>query len=281
LKTHPVKGAQGYQCLIVDGTGARFQEHGGQAGLRWVNTYQGEIRLVLAGKSPSGPFKVVGRWANESWQAIAREVYRRIDPRDIQVLITDGEVGIEEAFIRPWMRHQRCTTHALRDFSYLMYSDGALKAVQGPYQKMMNEIPVFQYARKDVMEYLKSSDHGEIEQAVKMSRKSLVDLKESLERKGYWRTAKYLSNLTEPVLTFLKEWLDGGDVIPMTSNIVENRFSLVKNRIRSIGRRWSDEGLLRWLDLAVHKLFPGYDWEQLWKKIMPAGNVSCQVVGAC
>jgi len=54
---------------------------------------------------------------------------------------------------------------------------------------------------------------------------------------------------------------------------------LIKNRIARIGRRWSEPGLKRWLDLAIYKLFPGYDWNELWKTLLPlTGNLSCEIV---
>ena len=52
-----------------------------------------------------------------------------------------------------------------------------------------------------------------------------------------------------------------------TSNIIEGKISLFKNRIKSIGKRWSETGLLRWLAIAVRKLLPEYDWNTLWDNI--------------
>jgi hypothetical protein len=85
--------------------------------------------------------------------------------------------------------------------------------------------------------------------------------------------------LSEPLLTFLKQWLETSEQSPATSNIAESRFSLIKNRIARIGRRWSEPGLQRWIDLVIHKLFPGYDWDILWQKLLPeTGNLTCEIV---
>jgi hypothetical protein len=36
---------------------------------------------------------------------------------------------------------------------------------------------------------------------------------------------------------------------------------------------------MRWLDLAIHKIFPGYDWNKLWEKLLPAPtNMTCEIV---
>ena len=39
-----------------------------------------------------------------------------------------------------------------------------------------------------------------------------------------------------PVTTFLKHWLDNGEVIPLTTNAIESAFSRVNNRIKRVGR---------------------------------------------
>ena len=41
-------------------------------------------------------------------------------------------------------------------------------------------------------------------------------------------------------------------------------FSQVKNRIKRIGKRWSDNGLQRWLMVVIQKIFTPENWSQLW-----------------
>ena len=277
LRIHPVKDAKGYEYLVVDATGAKFQEPFRQDGILHVNTYSGEIRAVYAGKTPKGPYKVIGRWTNrQSWEEIAVEVYKRITPEYVKFLISDGGPGIEEAFLKSHMKHQRCSVHAWREFKIFLYQDGIKKKKQEKYHEVFNNIPVFRYANKEVIESLQPEDAPEIKKVISESRKQLLELQNILQSKGYNKASVYIGNLIEPLLTFLREWIKSGESPPATSNIAENRFSLIKNRIARIGRRWSESGLLRWFDLAVHKIFPGYDWNKLMERITPlSGNITC------
>jgi hypothetical protein len=57
----------------------------------------------------------------------------------------------------------------------------------------------------------------------------------------------------------MKEWP------PLTTNQCEYGFSRVVNRIKHAGRRWSDQGLLNWLTMAVRKIFEPANWNSLWR----------------
>ena len=143
---------------------------------------------------------------------------------------------------------------------------------------MLNGVPVFEYAKQEVMESLSAEDRPEIRKVIRTSKEQLDELIRILSRKGYQQTAVYISRLSKPLLTFLEEWVNTGEWGPATSNIAENRFSLFKNRIARIGKRWSESGLKRFFDLTVHKLFPGYEWNDLIGKILPSsGNITCMI----
>jgi hypothetical protein len=278
VEVHPENKAAGYRYLVVDGTGARFQKRTGRKPKK-VASYGGEVRMVYASKGVGEPFVVIGRWTNSSWKSIARTVYRRIDATSIRVVISDGGVGIEEAFVQKHMEHQRCSVHAWRDLKSLLYQDGVKKAGQREFQEFFRRIAVFDYAQKKTMESLKAEDCPRVQSAIQDSEKQLRELEQLLKEKGYHKTATYIANLSQPLLTFLRQWLATGEAEPSTSNVAENRFSLIKNRFQRIGRRWSESGLKRWIDIAIHKMFPGYDWNKLWEKLLPvAGNLTCEIV---
>lgn len=94
------------------------------------------------------------------------------------------------------------------------------------------------------------------------------DLIQILNQEHYPKTHAYLKNLSNNISLFLDWWLEKGEWIPCTSNLIENRFSQVKNRIKRIGRKWSDEGLVKWLLVVVKKLFAPDDWDLLWKQFL-------------
>jgi hypothetical protein len=279
VEIHPEQQAKGYRYLVVDGTGAKFQVPHFVKGRRKVETYRGDLKAVYASKGVGEPFEIIGRWTNTSWRDISKVVYQRIQSSDIRILISDGEGGIEEAFLLPHMRHQRCSVHAWKQLRMFLFKDGVKKNQQTMFHAAMKNVPVFAYNQKK-MESLKDRDAKEVKRAVEVSERQLLDLRDLLEKKGYHSTASYVAGLSSTLLTFLNEWLQTSQCCPATSNIAENRFSLVKNRIARVGRRWSEPGLKRWLDLAIHKTFPGYDWNKLWEKLLPVtSNISCEIVG--
>ena len=71
-------------------------------------------------------------------------------------------------------------------------------------------------------------------------------------------------NLIQPVSTFLSWWLNKNEAIPLNTNAIESAFSQVNNRIKRIGRRWSDKGLLNWLKVVFYKIFKPELWNLQW-----------------
>lgn len=83
-----------------------------------------------------------------------------------------------------------------------------------------------------------------------------------------WKQAPLIESLSRNVATFFSWWLEYKTWIPLNTNAIESAFSLVKNRIPSIGRGWIDKGLLNWLQVAVNKVFHPEIWQQLWSRYM-------------
>ena len=54
----------------------------------------------------------------------------------------------------------------------------------------------------------------------------------------------------------------------MTTNAIESTFSRIVNRVKHVGRRWSDEGLLNWLMIAFRKIYKPALWDELWRKYL-------------
>ncbi len=226
-EVHSDQKAEGYRYVVVDGTGARFQQCRGNV-CRRVETYCGYVRMVHASQGVGKPFEVIGRWTNTPWTAIAKQVYERIDPTDVQVLISDGKPGIEEAFLQTHMKHQRCRVRVWKDLRQFLYQDGVKKAGQTEIYVFLHTVPVFTYATIQKLETLKSKDSTGVQHHITTSKKQLLELQQVLKDKGYHKTATYIANLSEPLLTFLNRWVDTGEADPATSNIAENRFSMIK-----------------------------------------------------
>jgi hypothetical protein len=252
-----------FRYLMVDGTGARFQnrENAGEPAF-----YEGEIRFAFAAVNECTPFELVGMWVNTEWKECAKELYSRMSTERLEVLISDGGPGIEDAFVLPGMRSQRCQWHGKRDLSFILYADGAKKAQQKEIMAAFDSIPLAGLQKKEI-EALRNEDTENLKNLRQKTLHSFCDLFYFLKRKGYHKAAVYISNLAKPFVAFIDQFLETGNIIHTTSNIIEGKISLLKNRIKSIGKRWSEDGLLRWLAIAVRKLLPEYNWNTLWDNI--------------
>jgi len=252
-----------FRYLMVDGTGARFQN---RSDTEKDAFYVGEIRFAFASTGESNPFELVGMWVEKSWQQCASELYSRMCTDRLEVLICDGGPGIEEAFRRPAMRIQRCQWHGKRDLSFILYQDGVKKLQQEEVMQRYADIPLVGW-NKEKIETLKNTDTEELQTLQNKTRLAFCDLYFFLESKGYTNASVYLKNLAKPFVNFIDHLIETGKIIPATSNVIEGKISLFKNRIRSIGKRWSEEGLMRWLSIAVKKILPEFNWESLWDSI--------------
>jgi hypothetical protein len=262
-----------FRYVMVDGTGARFQN---RSDIEKDAFYEGEIRFAFASTGEYKPFELVGMWVQKSWQECAEELYGRMSIDKLEVLICDGGPGIEDAFMRSGMRVQRCQWHGKRDLSFILYQDGVKKAQQDEVMHRYADIPLVGW-NKEMIETLKDKDVEELQILKNKTNVAFCDLYFFLVSKGYHNAAVYLRNLAKPFVSFISYLTETGKSIPATSNIIEGKISLFKNRIRSIGKRWSEQGLMRWLSIAVRKILPEFDWESLWDDI--TGNpLSVQIM---
>ncbi len=252
-----------FRYLMVDGTGARFQN---RHGIDAPSFYDGELRLAFAAVKEGSPFELVGMWVNKEWSDCAKELYSRMNTDRLEVLICDGGPGIEEAFLLPGMRLQRCQWHGKRDLSFILYADGAKKAQQEEIMAAFDSIPLAGWHKEEI-ENLRAQDGEQLATLRQKTLRSFCDLHFFLQSKGYHKAAVYVGNLAKPFVSFIDHLLETGKIIPTTSNIIEGKISLFKNRIKSIGKRWSEAGLLRWLAIAVRKLLPEFKWDTLWDGI--------------
>ena len=246
-----------FRFLLADGTKVHLQGPAGK------DLGQVEMRWVMASSgSPSG-FEPVGFWLDTEWAEIRKELESRLDYQKLEVLFCDGGPGIEENLLHPGMKPQRCEWHAKRDFPYLLYADGFKKAEQTALLDKLQAIPVMNVTQTK-LEALRAEDRAVVEQIVEKTQQGFEQLLQALDPQRYPHTRTYIENLIEPVTTFLHWWLEKGELIPFTTNAIENAFSRVNNRIKRVGRRWSEKGLLNWLKVTFYKIFKPELWTTLW-----------------
>jgi len=246
-----------FRFLVVDGTKVHLQGPLGK------DLGQVEMRWALASLGSLSQFEPVGFWIDTDWGQIRKELEGRVDYPKLEVLFCDGGPGIEENLLHPGMKAQRCQWHGKREFPYFLYADGFKKAEQQSLVEKLRSIPVMTLIQKD-LEKLRPQDRPLVEQMVDKTQQGFNQLLQALDPQRYPRTRTYIKNLMEPVTTFLKHWLENGEVIPLTTNAIENAFSQVNNRIKRVGKRWSEAGLLNWLKVTFYKIFKPELWTKLW-----------------
>ena len=251
-----------FRYLLVDGTKVHLPGAGAQ------DLGKVEMRWALASLGSLSGFEPVGFWIDKDWAKIRKDLQDRLDYEKLEVLFSDGGPGIEDNLLRAGMKPQRCEWHAERDFPYLLYADGFKKAEQKPLIEKLRSIPVMNVTQAK-LEKLRPQDRPLVEQIVEKTQQGFEQLLEALDPQHYPKTHTYIENLVKPVTTFLSWWLEKGELIPFTTNAIENAFSRVSNRIKRVGRRWSEAGLLNWLKMTFYKIFKPELWGQLWQNDFP------------
>ena len=110
----------------------------------------------------------------------------------------------------------------------------------------MEFIPAFHLSKK-YLEHLSDEDLPRVRKMAEKTKQGFQELVEMLDPKKYPKTRVYIENLSHSIGTFFDWWLETGNWIPLNTNAIESGFSRVKNRVWSVGKRWSENGLLNWL----------------------------------
>lgn len=250
-----------YRFLMVDGTEVRLQGTGG------IDLGKKEMRWALASLGPGKPFEPVGFWIDRKWDEIRKELEDRLDYSKLEVLFSDGGPGIEQNLLAEGMRHQRCLWHGKRDFPFILYMEGLKKAEQQPFKSLFGNIPIFDFT-KERLEKISPADYGKIQALIQQTKEGFEKLINEVDAGKYPKARAYLINLYNHTMTFLDYWLETKQWIPLNINAIESAFSRIANRIKRVGKRWSDKGLIAWLMLAFRKIFKPDLWDQLWKQYL-------------
>jgi hypothetical protein len=250
-----------FRFLMVDGTKVHLQ------GSKGKDLGQVEMRWALASVGPGKPFEPVGFWIGKGWATIRQDLEKRLAYQKIEVLFSDGGPGVEENLMASGMRLQRCLWHGKRDFPFILYQEGLKKTQQEPFKDLLKAIPAFGLTDPR-LEQIDSQDYSQVKKLAQQTKQRFEDLLKTLNAKKYPKAHTYLDNLYQHTMTFFDYFLEKKKWIPLTTNAIESAFSRVTNRIKQVGKRWSDQGLLNWLMLALRKIFKPKLWSKLWSQFL-------------
>ena len=247
-----------FKFLMADGTKVDLQEGRGRS------VGQRAMRWAFASEEVGKRFEPVGFWVDKEWAFIRQALEERLDYGKLEVLLSDGEPGIEENLLSCGMRKQRCIWHGKRDFPILLYQDGMKKQEQQPLRKLMEDILLFSLT-KELLEEVLPPEKELVVDLVEEIKKGFENLIRVLDPGKYPKARAYMENFYRNALLVFDFWLEGKGWIPLTTNAIESAFSRLVNRIKRIGRRWSEQGLTNWLAIAMRKIFVPALWEKLWR----------------
>jgi hypothetical protein len=257
----PQRKGTPFRFLMADETKVHLQRGRGQ------DLGQRSMRWIMASTGVEQPFELIGAWIDTPWAVIRNDLEKRINYQTLRVLFSDGDLAIAGALLDEGMELQRCLIHGKRDFPYILYEDGYKKPQQMPLREKLEKIPVF-HLTKDSLEAIEATDLERIRNLAEKTRVGFEELIEALDPSKYPKARTYVENLYRHTMTFLGYWMENAEWIPLNTNAIESAFGRVKNRIKRIGRRWSQEGLLRWLKLAYRKIFRPSLWDSFWKRYL-------------
>jgi len=250
-----------FKFLMADGTKVKRQ------GPRGALLDQAEMRWALASEGVRKRFEPVGFWVDKGWKFIRKDLEKRLDYGKLEVLFSDGGPGIEFNLLAEGMQHQRCVWHGKRDFPILLYQDGAKKEEQEPLHRLMKEILLFSLTKELLEEVLPPERELVVELAEEI-KQGFDNLIKALDPQKYPKARTYIENFASHALLVFDYWLEGKGWIPMTTNAIESAFSRIVNRVKHVGRRWSDQGLINWLMIAFRKIYKPALWDELWTKYL-------------
>lgn len=249
-----------FTFLMVDGTKVRLQAGGYSLGTS-------ELRWAWAAERVGKPFELIGFWVGKDWSTIRRDLDGRLNYQRLRMLFSDGGPGIEDNLRSAAMGCQRCLVHGKNDFRFLLYADHVKGKKQESFLQLLEHNPLFQLRQAD-LEELRSEDAPLVRRLIRTIRRGFRELLAALPVDKYPKARTYLENFSHQALAFFDYWLDHQRWIPMTTNIAESGFSRVVNRIKRVGRRWSEGGLINWLRIAFRKIFQPEQWTLLWRQYL-------------
>lgn len=244
-----------FTFLMADGTDIKKQGSSGTMQMRWA----------WAAEGPGKPFQIVGFWVGQDWTEIRKDLDNRLDYGRLRMLFADGELGIPAALLTDQMQIQRCVWHGIRDFRFILYQDGVKGPDQTPLREAMKANPLW-YLKKAELDIYRPEDEARVREKLAVIEKGFEDLLAVLPEEKYPKTRSYVSNFWMVGLTAFRYWLEHHRWPPLTTNQAESGFSRVVNRIKRVGRHWSDKGLVNWLTLALRKIFQPESWEGMWQQ---------------
>ena len=180
------------------------------------------------------------------------------------MLVSDGESGIDQSFSKLCNSHQRCHWHCVQDLNYTMWQDKAEKIERRQMQKKLAAIIGIELPEED-FEKVEDSDKTSLAQAVAAAECDVRKLIKKLLDKGYGRAADYLIRASKNMFSYVRRWLLTGIVGPRASSMIERMMRELARRLKRMAFGWSEEGAAKMARIIIKRFTSAGQWEKYWK----------------
>ena len=252
--------------IMPDGTKFKGKDKNGKA-------HKGDLKVVI-GIRKTGEVFPLGTWAGTSWDEINKH-WKKAEMKmpDGSILISDGELGLSEAFAEYVSEQQRCHWHLPRDLYHMMYQDGAKKKDTKPLQDALAGALAIELPEEDFKK-VSEQEKDEIEERMEKTERIIDQLIDYLEGHGYEAASTYIRRAKYGMFGYVRRWLKWGLISPRASSMVERVMRELARRIKRIAYGWSDKGVTKIARIILKRFTNEKEWEDYWKKKMNIiGNV--------
>ena len=245
--------------VLPDGTGYKGPGCGGKA-------VKGELKIAI-GVNTSGHVFPLGSWAGASWKGIADEwKSQKVKFPDGSILVSDGELGLSEAFAELIPERQRCQWHTVRDLYHMMHADGGLAKESRPYQDRLAALMAIELPKEDFSK-VDDEEKTRITELMKSSEAEVARLIAELQAKGYDVAVNYLTRAASSMFGYVKRWLRTGLIGYRASSVVERVMRAIGRRIKKIAYGWKERGVCKMAKILLKRFGDEAEWKSYLDKL--------------
>lgn len=232
-----------------------------------IKERKSDLKVVIA-LTPKHEMIPVGVWAKRSWKTVAQTIsqannHPKVMPKPIaDILLCDGEEALIAAMGPLAKEVQRCQWHLTYEFFHLMKyqerceTDLSRDLTDKLYQAVKIGVP-FAHDPESKLR---------LEVAIFEAEKSLDKVIAELKERGLLIAATYVENAKEKLFTFLRYWIQTGEVAPKVTSRIERLMRELGRRVKKIGFNWSAKGAARVTRILL-KIIAGKNlWENEWRE---------------
>lgn len=218
--------------LYADGTKA----HG-------IDGKRNEINVIVGKDTETGEKHLLGLTVNKKWTETAEQFNGKAE-----VLISDADRELRNAFIDKALNYQQCVRHSVGDVGYSLWKAGLPKQERKEIRTRLKAI--LNTCRNSVIKHLKDQNMERLQWRINKTLAGLKQLAKELAEEGLTTTAKFIRNSANYMITFARLAIKQVR-IPYTNNLIERLMGEIAKRIKNKWMHWSTTGLENLLNILL------------------------------